>query len=270
MLGRARAMNSDPKADTIRQEVLDVLKTTFEYADLGVELIDPDMVVRFMNAKARDLWRLRPEQYDCNPPFSEYVFNIAAAGAYDVDPDVLEEYVLRRFASVQSGDATPEDIRIAGNRIVRAQCTALPDGCRLVTYTEVSDLVMRADALQQLVCIDSLTGLPNRGEFLRQGEAEWHRFRRYHHCFSVAVLDISDIDTINAECGIDVGNRAILHVAAVCLREVRLADWSRVSEPSDLLSSCPTPLRLKRELLPTGFARPLPAIPFISTRGHWT
>jgi diguanylate cyclase (GGDEF)-like protein len=217
-------MNSVPKANPYREDVLNVVRATFEDASLGIVLIDPDLIVRFVNAKARDLWRLPPEQYDCNPPLSKYLFNIAAAGAYDVNPDVLEEYVLSRFASIQSGDATPEDIRIVGNRIVRAQCSPLPDGCRLVTYTEVGDLVLRADALQQLVNIDSLTDLPNRAEFLRQGEAEWYRFRRYHHCFSVAVLDIGNIDTINADRGIDVRNRAILHVAAICLREVRLTD----------------------------------------------
>jgi len=204
--------------------MLEVLRHAFVQADQGIVLIDPEMLVRFVNAKARDLWQLRPEQCDCNPPFSEFIFNIAAAGAYDVDPDALDEYVLRRFASVQSGNATPEDIRVAGNRIVRAQCTALPDGCRLLIYTEITDLVMRADAFQQLANTDSLTGLPNRGEFLRQGEAEWHRFRRYDHGFSVVVFDIDDVHTINDHFGIDVANRAILHVAAVCLREARLTD----------------------------------------------
>ncbi len=205
-------------------EVLEVLRHAFVQANQGVVLIDADMVVRFVNAKARALWRLRPEQCDSNPSFSEFIYDIAAAGAYDVDPDALEEYVLRRFASVQSGDETPVDIRLAGNRTVRAQCTVLPDGCRLITYTEITDLVLRADYLQQLANVDVLTGLPNRGEFLRQGEAEWHRFRRYHHSFCVANFDIDHFHAINDEFGIDIGNRALLHVAAVCLREKRNTD----------------------------------------------
>lgn len=205
-------------------EMLEVLRHAFVQADQGVVLIDSEMVVRFVNSKARALWRLRPEQCDSNPPFSEFIYNIAAAGAYDVNPDALEEYVTSRFTSVQSGDATPVDIRLAGNRTVRAQCTVLPDGCRFLTYTEVTDLVLRADYFQQLANVDVFTGLPNRGEFFKQGEAEWHRFRRYHHSFSVVTFDIDHLHTINDGFGVDVGDRAILHVAAICLREKRLTD----------------------------------------------
>lgn len=211
-------------ARPFRPDVLEILRHAFVQADYGVVLIDGDMVVRFVNAKARALWRLRPEQCDHSPPFSKFIYDIAAAGAYDVDPDGLEEYVLRRFASVQSSDATPVDIPLAGNRTLRAQCTVLPDGCRLLTYTEVTDLVLRVDYFQQLASADKLTGLPNRGEFLRQGEAEWHRYRRYDHAFCVTTFDIDHLHTINDEYGVDIGDRALLHVAAICLREKRNTD----------------------------------------------
>ena len=68
-------------------EMFDVLRHAFVQADQGVVLIDADMVVRFVNAKARALWRLRPEQCDRDPLFSEFIYDVAAAGAYDVDPD---------------------------------------------------------------------------------------------------------------------------------------------------------------------------------------
>ena len=207
-----------------RTDALAILRHAFVQADHGVVLIDGDMVVRFVNAKARALLRLRMEQCNGNPPFSQFIYDIAAAGAYDVDPDALEEYVLRRFAAVQSGDATPIDIRLAGNRTVRAQCTVLPDGSRLLTYIEVTDLVLRADYFQQSANVDNLTGLPNRGEFLRQGEAEWRRYRRYHHAFCVATFDIDHFREINEEYGVDVGDRALLHVASVCLGEMRNTD----------------------------------------------
>ena len=205
-------------------QLLDALQRGFECSDRGVLLIDPQMIVRFVSLKARSLWRLSAEQCNSGPPFSEFLYNIAAAGAYDIDPNDLEEYVLERFASVQSGDPTPVDIRVTGNRIVRAQCTVLPDGCRLLTYTDVTDLVLRAEFVQELANVDAITGMSNRQAFFSRGEAEWHLFRRYHDAFAVITSSIEDLDVIHEEFGADVVARAILHVAGVCVSEKRATD----------------------------------------------
>ena len=204
---------------------LGALGPAFEWADQSVVLIDSQMVVRFVSAKARALWRLSKEQCESNPPFAEFIYNIAAAGAYDLEPDVLEDYVLERFATVQSGDTRPVDIRIAGNRIVRAQCTLLPDGSRLLTHTDVTDLVLRAEYFQERANVDLFTDLPNRHIFLNRGEAEWHRFRRYHNPFSVITSCIEGLERIGRQFGMEIVNRAVLHVAAICMREKRTTDF---------------------------------------------
>lgn len=211
-------------AQPFQPRLLDVLRRTFECANQGVVLVDPQMIVRFVSPKARTLWQLSPAQCDSNLPLSEFIFNIAAAGAYDVDPAALEEYVLELFAWVQSGDTTPIDIRITGNRVVRAQCSVLPDGCRLLIHTDVTDLVLRAEYFRELANVDALTGVPNRHGFLNRGEAEWLRFRRYHHSFSVITACVEGLQSIHDEFGAEVVNRAILHVAAVCVREQRTTD----------------------------------------------
>ena len=92
------------------------LGAAFEWADQSIVLIDSQMCVRFVSLKARALWRLSIEQCESNPSFAEFIYDIAAAGAYDIGPDALEEFVLERFATVQSGDSRPVDIRVPGNR----------------------------------------------------------------------------------------------------------------------------------------------------------
>ena len=200
------------------------LGAAFEWADQSVVLIDSQMVVRFVSLKARELWRLTKEQCESNPPFAEFIYNIAAAGAYDIGPDGLEDYVLERFATVQSGDPRPVDIRVPGNRVVRAQCTVLPDGSRLLTHTDVTDLVLRAEHFQELANSDLLTGLPNRHVFLLRGEAEWNRFRRYHHPFSVITCCIEELAGVSEKFGDEFANSAVLHVVAICVREKRATD----------------------------------------------
>ena len=102
-------------------EDLGLLREAVENVDQGIVIIDSAMQVCLANAKARALWRLRDEQCTGRPLFSEFIYNIAAAGAYDLSPDELAGYVLRRFETVNSGDSTPVDIRTRDGRIIRAQ-----------------------------------------------------------------------------------------------------------------------------------------------------
>ena len=109
--------------------------------------------------------------------------------------------------------------------MMRAQCTLLPDGSRLLTHTDVTDLVLRAEYFQERANVDVLTDLPNRHVFLNRGEAEWHRFRRYHNPFSVITSCIEGLERIGRQFGMEMVDRAVLHVAVICLREKRTTDF---------------------------------------------
>ena len=50
---------------------------------------------------------------------------------------------------------------------MHVRCIMLRDGARMLTYTDVTDLVRLAE-------IDSLTGLYNRRQFLALAEQEWN------------------------------------------------------------------------------------------------
>ena len=203
---------------------LELLREAVENVDQGIVIIDPDLRVCLANAKARAIWGLRDEHCAGRPLFSEFIYNIAAAGAYDLASDELAGYVLRRFETVDNGDPTPVDIRTRDGRIIRAQVTPLPSGGRMLTHTDITDLIQHADHFRQLANSDALTGLPNRREFLARARAEWDRFRRYHAPFSIAVVDIDFFKRINDDFGHDVGDRAILHIACILEHSKRNTD----------------------------------------------
>jgi PAS domain-containing protein len=131
-----------------RIDELEVLRGAIDNVDQGIVILDRDLRVRFVNKKARELWRLKPEQCDHWPSFAHFLYDIAATGVYDVPEDKLEDYVLMRYTAVQSGNPRPVDIRIKGGRIIRAQCTALPCDGRMLTHTDVTDLAQRADFME--------------------------------------------------------------------------------------------------------------------------
>jgi diguanylate cyclase (GGDEF)-like protein len=192
-----------------------MLREAFDHADQGFVVIDPAMRVIFVNARARDIWKLREDQCEGQPLFSEFIYNIAAGGAYDLSHDELAGYVLRRFETVKTGDPSPIDIHTSSGRTIRAQVTPLPSGARMLTHVDVTDLVQQADHFRKLASADPLTGLSNRREFLKAAQGEFDRFRRYHAPFAVALLDIDQFKQINDQYGHDVGDRAILHLGSI-------------------------------------------------------
>ncbi|WP_200386665.1 sensor domain-containing diguanylate cyclase [Thiocapsa imhoffii] len=78
---------------------------------------------------------------------------------------------------------------------------------------------LRAQAYQ-----DALTGLPNRRAFDERLRLEILRARRYHHVFSLLLLDIDRFKTINDVRGHDVGDQALRALARILGGRVREAD----------------------------------------------
>ena len=65
-------------------------------------------------------------------------------------PADLDLFIAQRIRLVQAGDTTPIDLRRSNGEVIRVQCTVLPNGGRLLTYTLVTDIVRHADELEVL------------------------------------------------------------------------------------------------------------------------
>lgn len=203
---------------------LEALRAALDNIQQGIILLDPMLNAQFMNQAVRNLWKVSDEQANRKPPYVELVTDVRETGVFDVPSQELGKFISDRIAIARAGDPTPMDLPHADGRIIRSQCAVLPNGGRMLTYTEVTDLVHRAIQLEELATIDSLTGVYNRRQFNRLAEAEWSRFQRYHHPLSVLLLDIDFFKQINDQYGHDVGDRAIAHVAMLCREEKRATD----------------------------------------------
>jgi diguanylate cyclase (GGDEF)-like protein len=181
------------------------------------------------------------------------VYHGRNTNAYAVPDERLDEYVAERVRRVRAGDLDPLDIRMSNGDVVRLECTVLPAGGRMLTYTPVTDLVQRAS-------IDSLSGLFNRRHFLELAEGEWSRFDRYERPLSLMLLDIDMFKTINDRYGHDVGDQAIAHIAAVCRDGKRTPDivariggeeFALLLPETSLESARPVAERLRRQIADT-------------------
>jgi diguanylate cyclase (GGDEF)-like protein len=203
---------------------LKVLRASLGEVDQGVVLLDSMLNIQFINRAAREMWALSEEQAERHASFSEMVSTAVKSAVYKVPREHLNRFLAERMAVVRAGDPMPTDIPLTSGRMVRAQCKKLPGGGRMLMYTDISDLVQRADRFAQLAAIDGLTGLCNRREFDSLAEAEWSRFQRYQRPLSLMFVDIDHFKRINDNYGHDAGDSAIKHVAALCAAEKRGSD----------------------------------------------
>ncbi|KAB2942316.1 MAG: diguanylate cyclase [Hyphomicrobium sp.] len=207
-----------------RSDELEVLRNAVDTIDLGVVLISDELLVQFVNEKAKRLWGLTDELCRSRLTVVEFITHVRKAGLYGIPDEALEDYVVKRVTIIKLGDPMPLDIPVKDGRTIRAQCTPLIGGGRMLTYTDVTDLVQRARQQELLAITDVLTGLCNRRHLLRLAEAEWARFRRYEQDFSLLYFDIDNFKAINDRFGHDAGDQAIIRAAQVCNKAKRSTD----------------------------------------------
>jgi diguanylate cyclase (GGDEF)-like protein len=207
-----------------RSDEMQVLFAAFDNVEQGVVLLDSVLRCQFINCAARRLCNVSDEQAERRLSYAELVSNSPLKAIYGGPSDESQSFLEKRLAQVRAGDASPVELTSADGRIVRAQCAVLPDGGYMMTYTDVTDLVRRAERLEVLAITDGMTDLYNRRHFLVLANAEWHRFQRHHHPLSLLILDIDQFKCINDTFGHDVGDQAIMRVTDLCRKVWRRSD----------------------------------------------
>src|SRR5262249_35590873 len=146
------------------------------------------------------------EFLDGKPLYTEMLQHAKRSGAYAVPQAEIDEYVARRLAWAQSGDPTPVDQRLSSGRILRCQCAVLPGGGRMLTYSDVTDIVRHAEELERLATMDGMTGIYNRRHFLTLADREWDRAQCNGRSLALLMIDIDYFKSINDRFGHDTGD----------------------------------------------------------------
>jgi diguanylate cyclase (GGDEF)-like protein len=209
-----RVLSYTSVTDIVRHsDELEVLRAALDNVEQGIILLDAQFHAQFMNEAVRKLGGISAEQAQGKPHFSQLVNEARFARTFDLPAGDLDAFIARRIAQVKAGDPTPVDLRLGNGRIMRSQCAMLPDGGRMLTYTDVTDLVRHAEELERLATTDGMTNVYNRRHFLTLAEAEWSRFQRYHRPLTLLLIDVDRLKTINDGFGHVAGDMAIVGAA---------------------------------------------------------
>ena len=156
-----------PADGTLLQQFNAVLDT-IEYAVL---FMGPDLRSRIINRAFREMWGISDEFIRTTRPtmaeLIKYVHN--KHHLYDIPEGEFEAFLARRVEAVIKGSFSSE-MRLRDGRVIHFQIQSLPDGGRLLTYFDITELKRSEEAAKQAkgVAEDALS---ERGALLNQFNA---------------------------------------------------------------------------------------------------
>jgi diguanylate cyclase (GGDEF)-like protein len=113
-------------------------------------------------------------------------------------------------------------LRLTDGRTIKFECIPLPQGGRMLTYADQTELVRAVEQLEAVVNIDHLTQIFNRRYLYARGEQETALARRHRRPLSLLMLDIDHFKQVNDVHGHAAGD-VVLHAVAQCCQTTKRA-----------------------------------------------
>jgi diguanylate cyclase (GGDEF)-like protein len=189
---------------------LGTLYAALDHVHSGLLILDGKLRAVYSNPALHMMFKSfsAPEIRSGKLSYEELLRAAFAASAVD-----LSDYVAKRLAWVRSGDPTPMDLKMSNSTVLRCHLAVMPDGGRMLIYSDVTDIVRHAQELERLATTDGMTGIYNRRHFLALAELEWNKACRYNRPVTLLLLDIDYFKLINDAHGHQAGDDVIVHLA---------------------------------------------------------
>ncbi len=120
--------------------VLDTIK-------YGVLFMGPDLRARIINRAFGELWGISQEFIDRSPSMRELIEYNRDTGVYDVAENDWNDWANSRVEAVRKGDVPATVIARADGMMLQHQVISLPDGGRMLTYFDITELKQRENDL---------------------------------------------------------------------------------------------------------------------------
>jgi signal transduction histidine kinase len=134
-----------------RESILQQFNAVLDTIDYGIIFLGADLRARIVNRAFRTMWGISDEFIETTrPTMQEFVRYIQRAHhLYEVSENEFDDYVARRVERVQSGVAFEGELRLRDGRVLHYQIQPLPDGGRLLTYFDITQLKRNEEAARE-------------------------------------------------------------------------------------------------------------------------
>jgi len=139
------------KAIRAKDSVLCEFQAVLDTIEYGILFMDSDLRARIANRAFQKMWGLPDDLLARRPTMREIIEFNRYNRIYDVPDSAWQDYVNTRIETVKKGDIPPAEIRRADGKVIQYRGIALPDGGRMLTYFDITDLKRAEAALQASV-----------------------------------------------------------------------------------------------------------------------
>jgi diguanylate cyclase (GGDEF)-like protein len=240
-----------------------VLMSALDEIRYGIVLLDNNFEARFINRAYYGMFALKPPSPGKTYHLSDLIAHASSAGVYDTGGQAMDDYIRERLALIHNGTQSAMHLKVSFGRILNFESKILPDGGRMLTFDDITDLVQTTDKLRVLATVDDLTKVLNRRHFLDSLKTEFSRAQRHNRPLAVLMIDADDFKQINDRHGHSAGDDVLRAMAERCRGAVREGDivgrvggeeFAVALTDTDMTGAIETAERLCREVAAEPFA----------------
>ena len=125
------------------------LNALLDVVDYGVLFLGADLEIRLANRAYCEMWSIPPEFYDERRMLADDMELTHARGLYNVPAAEWERYKRSRIEEIRAGNIAAREVRLSNGKVIRYQGIALPDGGRMLTYFDLTELKHAEGALRR-------------------------------------------------------------------------------------------------------------------------
>jgi PAS domain S-box-containing protein len=125
------------------------LNAVLETIQYGILFLDPEFRIRLANRAYREIWQMPEGYYDQPRSLEEDMEKSRQLDSYDVPDKEWEAYKARRIGEIRSGDPITVEMRLRNGRALQYRIISLPDGGRMLTYFDITEMKRFEDVLRQ-------------------------------------------------------------------------------------------------------------------------
>ena len=123
-----------------KQALLSNFEAIIEHIDYGVVFMDEELHADVINRAFREMWGIDEELANKRASMRELIEVNRYNNIYDIDDADWDAYVDKRIEAVRNGPVAPTVMRRKDGKIYSYQAVALPDGRRMLTYFDLTDI----------------------------------------------------------------------------------------------------------------------------------
>ncbi len=131
------------------EKTISEFSAVMDAIDYGVLFMDDQLHTRIANRAFRELWGL-PKDFEVRQPsMRELMAYNRYNDMYAIPDKDFEKFMNEREAKVRQGSVAPSEIELKDGTILQHQCVALPEGWRMLTYFDITELKKTQEKLGQ-------------------------------------------------------------------------------------------------------------------------